>query len=122
VGAGEQAAALAARAAAGAALDNPAAVAALLRALREVGAQEQAAALAARAADVSLDDPYGVVPLLRALRKEGANHQHETLVNRLPAEGLFDLFCREPRHENLYRFGREPDGNPAPAWSWTDLG
>ena len=47
-GAHEQAAALAARAAAHAPLDNPRGVASLLGRLREAGAHEQAAALAAR--------------------------------------------------------------------------
>jgi hypothetical protein len=53
-GADDQAAALASRAAAHAALDHPGAVARLLRSLREAGAHEQAATLAGRLPAVGL--------------------------------------------------------------------
>jgi hypothetical protein len=53
-GADDQAAALASRAAAHAALDHPGAVARLLRSLREAGAREQAATLAGRLPAVGL--------------------------------------------------------------------
>ena len=60
-GAQEQATALAERAAAHVALDDPGAVARLLGSLREAGAEEQATALAERAAaHVALDDPGAV--------------------------------------------------------------
>jgi hypothetical protein len=39
----------------------------------------------------------------------------------LPAEGLFHLFREQANHQVLYRFGREPDGTPAPSWGWEDL-
>jgi hypothetical protein len=39
----------------------------------------------------------------------------------LPAEGLFDLFCEQANQQVPYRFGREPDGTPAPSWGWDDL-
>jgi hypothetical protein len=54
-----------------AALDDPGAVAELLRKLRAAGAQDQAAALLDRdpAARVSLDDPYGVACLLESLQE-----------------------------------------------------
>ena len=73
------------------------------------------------AAHVSLDDPSGVGELLGALREAGAKQQAETLTDRLPAEGLFDLFCKQSGHTGLYRFGREPDGSPALSWGWDDL-
>ena len=53
-GADDQAAALASRAAAHAALDHPRAVARLLRSLREAGAREQAATLVGRLPAVGL--------------------------------------------------------------------
>jgi hypothetical protein len=84
---------------------------------------DQAAALLARdpAAHAALDDPDAVAYLLGALREAGAEGQVSTLVDRLPAEGLCDLFCGEASHRVLYRFGREPDGTPAPSWGWGDL-
>ncbi|MFJ3934376.1 hypothetical protein, partial [Streptomyces sp. NPDC090029] len=63
--------------AAHAALDDPYAVAWLLRGLREAGAHEQARVLLARdpAAHAALDDPYAVAWLLRGLREAGAHEQ-----------------------------------------------
>ena len=121
-GADDQAAALAARAAAHTALDNPYDVARLLDALREAGADGQAAALLARdpAAHAALDNPAAVARLLDALRNADAEEQVSTLVDRLPAGGLFDLFCEQANHQVVYRFGREPDGTPAPSWGWDD--
>jgi hypothetical protein len=43
------------------------------------------------------------------------------LVDRLPAEGRFDLFCAQGNHQALYRFGRNPDGSPAEPWDWENL-
>ena len=43
------------------------------------------------------------------------------MVSRLPAGGLFDLFCAQDNQGALYRFGREPDGNPTPRWDWDNL-
>ena len=86
-GADEQAAALAARAAAHAPLDDPGGVAGLLDSLREAGADEQAAALLARepAAHAALDDPDGVAGLLGSLREAGAHEQAAALLARDPA-------------------------------------
>ena len=72
--AGDAAAALAARVAGQVSLDDPEAVAALLRALHEAGAGDAVAALLARdpAGQVSLDDPEAVAALLRALHEAGA--------------------------------------------------
>jgi len=74
------------------------------------------------AAHADLTDPDAVARLLGALREAGAGEQVETLVNRLPAEGLFDLFRKQPWNERRYKFGRELDGAPAPSWDWYDLG
>jgi hypothetical protein len=121
-GADQQVSALLDRAAGHVSLDDPYAVRYLLEALREAGADQQVTALLDRAAGhVSLDDPYAVRHLLRAMREAGADQQRGTFISRLPAEGHFRLFLGEPGHEKEYRFGREPDGSPAPEWSWTDL-
>ena len=69
--------ALAERAAAHVALDNPGGVAWLLEGLRAAGAQEQFTALLHRdpAAHVSLEDPQGVARLVDVLRAAGAQEQ-----------------------------------------------
>jgi hypothetical protein len=148
-GAEQPAADLAARAAAHAALHKPYSVAVLLIALRKAGAEQSAADLAARAAahaalDMSaayaipavsaayaIDTMFehailhkpadGVALLLGALRRAGAEQPARMLVDRLPVEGRFDLFREQPGHEMRYRFGRAPDGSPAPSWGWDDL-
>ena len=122
-GAKQQAVTLADRIAAHAALDNPGDVAWLLDSLRKAGAERQAAALIARdpAAHVALHDMGGVSGLLDSLREAGAEHQVATLVDRLPAEGQFEIFRAQPGHKKRYRFGREPNGSPAPSWDWDDL-
>jgi hypothetical protein len=60
--------------------------------MRVAGVAEPAAALANRAAHAPLDDPAAVARLLLTLREAGAVEQVRTLVDRLPVEGLFDLF------------------------------
>ena len=80
-------------AAAYAALDDPSAVAGLLGALREAGADHQVAALLARdpAAHAALDDPSAVAGLLGALREAGADHQVAALLARdLAAHAALD--------------------------------
>jgi hypothetical protein len=67
-------------------LGNPDAVATLLYALREAGAEHQVGMLAARAArHAPLDNPYAVDNLLRALRRAGAEQQADALIARDPA-------------------------------------
>jgi hypothetical protein len=136
-GATGQATTLASRAATDASLDDPDDVANLLRALGEAGAAGQATTLATRAAaHADLDDPDRVVKLLDALRAAGARTQATALVERLPAAGMFDLFCSQPEVPEVsevfaglgfsrgwqFPFGREADGSPAKQWAWTDLG
>ena len=124
VGAVNQAAALAARAAACASLDSPGAVARLLQEMWAARGAKQTAALLARdpAGNASLDSPGAVAALLQALRTVAAAEQVEALTARLPAEGLFRLFCAEASSPEAYKFGREPDGEPAHTWGWDDLG
>jgi hypothetical protein len=85
-------------------LDAPAAVASLLETLRRAGAADQVAALLARdrAAHAKLDDPRAVAGLRRALHRAYAVGQAEALTARLPAEGLFDLFCEETNNQEAY--------------------
>ncbi len=68
-------------------LDDPDAVAELLRKLRKAGAQDQATALLRRdpAARVPLDDTIGVARLLYSLREAGAQDQATALLDRDPA-------------------------------------
>ncbi|WP_076831929.1 toll/interleukin-1 receptor domain-containing protein [Frankia sp. CcI49] len=73
-------------AAAHVALDDPAAVAALLDRLHQLGAREQTATLATRAAaHVALDNPYAVARLLERLRELGTARQMAMLLARDPA-------------------------------------
>jgi hypothetical protein len=58
---------------------------------------------------------------MRALRRTGAETQAGKLVERLPAGGLFHLFCQEGDNRIRYRFGREPGGKPEPPWDWDDV-
>jgi hypothetical protein len=83
----------AARWAAGhASLDDPAAVAALLRQLREVGASDAATALLARdpASHASLDDGPQVVWLLETLQEAGAGDAATTLADRAATHASLD--------------------------------
>jgi hypothetical protein len=120
-GADEQAAALASRAAAHAALDNPRAVAVLLGSLREAGAHEQAALASRAAARAPRYDPPGVFLLLNRLQEAGAHEQAAALADQLPAAGMFGLFLDQKGLADQFRFGREADGTPATPWGWEDL-
>jgi hypothetical protein len=120
-GAGQAVTSLAARAAAGASLEDPRGVAALLEELRAAGADEAVRILLARdpAGQVSLapDQQRGVARLLAALRAAQAGQAARALAARAADAGMFDLTEDRAR----YRFGREPDGAPAPPWRWAEL-
>ncbi|MER5347842.1 hypothetical protein ABT030_47850 [Streptomyces mirabilis] len=121
-GADDQVTALAERAAAHAALDDPRAVGHLLRVLRQAGADEQVAALAERAATHAVLDNLGaVLRLLEGLQEAGAHTQAATLTERLPGAGCFEVFISLGGNRTQFRFGREPDGSAAPAWTWNDM-
>jgi hypothetical protein len=121
-GAEEQAAALAWRAAAHAPLDNCSWVARLLETLRRAGSEEQTAVFACRAAaHAVLGQPWDITSLLHALQAAGAETPVRTLVDRLPAEGHFDLFRKQAGNQAPYHFGREPDGSPTPSWDWDNV-
>ncbi|WP_411153055.1 hypothetical protein [Streptomyces sp. A30] len=121
----QQAAALAKRAAAhtpDTALADPWAAARLLKALERAGAHQQAAVLAERAAaHASFEAMWAVALLQRELLKTGARKQSAALVERLTAAGRFEAFIASGDRRERYRFGREPDGTPAPRWTWEDL-
>ena len=110
-------------------LDDPGAVAALLKIFLEAAAHDQIATLLDRdpAARVSLDDPpFRTLPpplksLLEGLQEAGAREQATALAERLPAAGLFDLFCQQQDRRDRFQFGRETDGRPAEPWDWDDL-
>ena len=87
----------------------------------KAGWAEQVTVLAQRAAKESVNLTSGPGSLLNALRYVGAEAEVSTLVNRLPSEECFDHFLVEGDNKVVYRFGREPDGNPANRWSWEDL-
>jgi hypothetical protein len=107
-------------------IDDPHGVTKLLDALREAGATDQITTLASRAAaDTSLNARYGTYEatrLLDALREAGARTQAAELIGRLPAAGLFGLFCLQEGRAKQFQFGREAGGSPAKPWAWTDLG
>ena len=74
-----------------ASIDDPYAVASLLRALREAGARGQAAALASRAAaQAPLGNPYAVIQLLDELHEAGAGEQVSVLAARAAAHAALD--------------------------------
>jgi hypothetical protein len=120
-GAGYQVTALASRAAAHAPLDDPGGIARLLDSLRKADASQEVSILLDRdpASRTFLDDPGRTTRLLESLRKAKAIQQAATLTSRLPSAGLFSL---QPEHrEPRFRFGRNPDGQPADRWGWEDL-
>ena len=94
MGADEDAAAVLARdPASHARLDDPEAVASLLRALHEAGADQAAAALASRAAaDAPLDSPGGVAVLLQVLHEAGGDEvgAARTLASRAAVDAPLD--------------------------------
>jgi hypothetical protein len=99
-------------------MQGPFAVGQLLGALWEVDADEQATALAARAIrHVALDDPVAVAELLDNLR---TYEQAAALAARLPTSVHFNTFKIGHPGER-FKFGREPDGSAADAWTWEDL-
>ncbi|MEU3640964.1 hypothetical protein AB0H23_32665 [Streptomyces albogriseolus] len=103
-------------------LDLPRDVAMLLQELRKAGANEQVTALAERAAaHVPLNNWPAVDELLEELQRAGADEQATTLAERLPAAELFQQFTGLGRNQEQFRLGREPDGSPAPSWTWDDL-
>jgi hypothetical protein len=119
----EQVAKLAERAVIHVPLHNTDRVTRLLEALLEVGADEQVTALLARdpASHVALSSTNKVDWLLSVLQAAGAEDQIRTLIERLPAAGRIDRFVELSDHEKRYRFGREPDGQPAASWTWEEL-
>jgi hypothetical protein len=109
---------LADRAAAGAPLDDPSAVALLLKSLPS---GDLVARLLARdpAARVGVGhpgkQPSDVMFLVGELRAAGAGDQADVLIRRLVAAGHF----REAFGEVAgFAWGREPDGTPAGVWGW----
>jgi hypothetical protein len=98
-------------------------LASLLGTLRDARATGQVTTLATRAAaHASLDKPHIVPRLLDTLLEARTSAQAAELIERLPAAGMFQLFCAQEGRGEEFRFGRETDGRPAKQWAWTDLG
>jgi hypothetical protein len=70
------------------------------------------------------DRQWAVARLLEALREAGAVEAAvRTLARRAADAGMFGLFLEaRPDDAAAYRFGREPDGTPSPAWTWSEPG
>ncbi|WIM99725.1 hypothetical protein ACTOB_003386 [Actinoplanes oblitus] len=105
-------------------LSDQRAVAGILDTLVEADAQDEVAVLLSRDLGMRVTigiDKQAAALVLAALRKAGANDQAEMYAQRLPEAGQFLLFREQPGNEQLYRFGREADGTPAPAWDWDDV-
>jgi glycerol uptake facilitator-like aquaporin len=106
----------------GVSLDYAGPVVELLRELRAAGADDQVAALADRAAaHTAFTVPGEAQWLLQALRSVGAGPQAGLFAERLPAVGHFAIFLEYVGCPERFRFGREPDGRPAPPWAWDDM-
>jgi hypothetical protein len=107
----------------GVSLNYADALAELLKELHTVGADNQVAALANRAVtETAFTNPREAETLLQALRSVDARPQAGLYAERLPAQGHFAIFLQHDHHpEKRLRFGREPDGRPAPPWGWDDI-
>jgi hypothetical protein len=64
----------------------------------------------------SFFEPGHVARLLKVLRAAGAGEAAQALAAQAADTGLSDLEKDRPG----YRFGREPDGAPAPPWRWAE--
>ncbi|WP_280309013.1 hypothetical protein [Nocardia abscessus] len=114
-----QATAIADRAVSDTSLDESLELTTLLDSLRKAGLTAQATTIAHRiAADSSARPRYGVV---KRLRDYCTPHEVDAYIARMPAAGGFDVFVHEIQNPDTFRFGREPEGEGAPEWSWDDL-
>ncbi|MGC4992355.1 hypothetical protein [Nocardia salmonicida] len=66
------------------------------------------------------DNPHAA-DLVEELQKADTTDQVNAVINRSPAAGMFDWFLQVGDHKVRYRFGREPNGDPADRWGWDDL-
>ncbi|AJT69663.2 hypothetical protein T261_8066 [Streptomyces lydicus] len=104
-----------------AALDHPGR-ARVLNELREAGAVDPTSTLIARLAiHADLRNPTVVTKTLAWLREAGAVDEAAALVALLPAAGHFQEFIEMSDHREGFRYGREPEGGAAPAWTWENL-
>lgn len=104
-----------------AALDHPGRAGALNE-LREAGAVDHTSTLIARlATHAGLRNPTVVTKTLAWLREAGAVDEAAALIALLPAAGHFHEFIEMSDHRERFRYGREPEGGAAPAWTWENL-
>ncbi|MFJ1460918.1 hypothetical protein [Nocardia sp. N2S4-5] len=117
----EQATLIAERATTQTALNNLHGAATLLDSLRKLNLTEQATTIAERAITKAANAYAGASELVDSLRILGLTEQAAAFIQRLPAAAMFTQFRECSENPGAFRFGREPDGSPAGAWSWSDL-
>ncbi|MEV1176258.1 hypothetical protein [Nonomuraea sp. NPDC049784] len=98
-------------------LDDPADAKRLIEQLMEITKPEEQTT--SYAADGFITIEQQAIELLDPDGKEELKNQLVRLTARLPAVGLFWLYQRYSG--DSYWFGREPNGDPAPAWDWGDV-
>ncbi|MFB9965683.1 hypothetical protein ACFFOP_24195 [Sinosporangium siamense] len=83
--------------------------------------RESVTLLLRAAASLPLEHMHHADGLVAALRHIEEHELAADLIARLPAGKMFPLFLKHIEAPGRFHFGREPDGTPAPPWSWDDL-
>ncbi|MFJ5646269.1 hypothetical protein [Streptomyces sp. NPDC093223] len=102
-------------------LDDTLHLTTLLRMWRHTGAHEKAAALLARTPAAHHHVNHATADFMRELREACAHDQATALNLRFPAMGQYGQYIELVDSPERFRFGREPDGTPAPPWTWDDV-
>ncbi|MFI5783552.1 helix-turn-helix domain-containing protein [Nocardia sp. NPDC051570] len=106
------------------ALDNPLGLFSVQKALRQMGMDTAANCLSTRLIRHIEDDvPKDLVGAVIVLDAFGAAEAdvRAGLIHRMPAAGEFKSFVKYSGQRERFRFGRDPNGQPAAAWTWDDL-
>jgi hypothetical protein len=119
VGMNDQVAVLARRAASEVPVNEVGAVLDLLDTLRFVGTGDEATTLSKRAGGCDTNDPRALSERQDYLYEVGPN-RHYPLITR-EIMGRASRVTTLSNDSTLPQFGVEPDGIPAPPWSWDDL-
>ncbi|MDH6130525.1 hypothetical protein [Kitasatospora sp. GP82] len=121
VGRADEATNLARRVAADAPVDTEEWMPGLLDAVRAASTDHDARVLAERAAThAPLNDELDRAALIGDLWDAG-EPVLSILAERLPGAGGFRQLVELGNLKEHFKFGREPDGSPAPPWTWDDL-